>query len=226
MSYPKKRESACPYCGSNVNRWFWDSIDLECHPEASAKLKNGEYFKTTCGSCGKTQYEEYSMVCFDKKKGVCILFTTGDDWERFFYLDWLLDEKLRLCKVHQSDDLTEKVLAIQNGRDDRIVEMCKYQTLLKFAVHVHGFDLTNLYYSNEDGKEKIIGINTNGVKAITEFPEETYRLFDEAFRDVLPETRAKYDVYDTEWADNFISEHWDLVRNILLLRKEQKLANE
>ena len=166
------------------------------------------------------------MVCYDKSKSVVFLYTTSDDWERFFYLDWLLEEKQRLCKVFRSYDLAEKVLATQNGRDDRLVEMCKYRTLLNFAIHMNDFDLTRLYYSAGDGKEEIIGVSSAGVKAVTEFPAETYRLFEEAFRDVLPEIRAKYDVYDTEWADGFVKEHWDLVRNLLSQRKEQDTTDE
>lgn len=226
MSSPRKRKVCCQYCSTQFERWIWDSVDLERHPEASDKLLSGQYFKSICPSCGKTIYEEYSMVCIDKRSDICILFITGDDWERFFYLDWLLEEKQRLCKVYRSDDLAEKVLAIQNGRDDRIVEMCKYQTLLNYAIYVHGFDLNRLYYSIVDGKEKIVGEDTAGAKAISDFPEETYQLFVEAFKCVLPDTKAKYDVYDTEWADGFVKEHWDLVRNILEQRKGKDTANE
>ena len=86
---------------------------------------------------------------------------------------------------------------------------------------MNDFDLNRLYYSVEGGKEIIIGEDTSGVKAITDFPEETYQLFKEAFKDVLPKARAKYDEYDTEWADGFIKEHWDLVRNTLQNRKER-----
>ena len=212
MSSPRKKELICPNCGARINRWIWDSIDLERHPEASEKLRNGACFKTVCPSCGRTFIEEYPMACFDNAKGVYVQFVTDNDWERFLYLDELLNDGLRLCKVYRSYELTEKVLALQNGRDDRIVEMCKFWILLQFAIHINDFELKRLYYSIEGEKEKIVGVDTKGNMISTDFPEDVYRAFESSFRDVLPGVRAKFDVYDTEWADGFLRDHVSLFR--------------
>ncbi len=212
MSSPKKKETNCSYCGARINRWIWDSIDLERHPEASEKLRNGAYFKTVCPSCGRTFIEEYPMACFDNAKGVYVQFVTDNDWERFLYLDELLNDGLRLCKVYRSYELTEKVFALQNGRDDRIVEMCKFWILLQFAIHINDFELNRLCYSIEGEKEKIVGVDSKGNMISTDFPEDVYQAFESSFRDLLPGVRAKFDVYDTEWADGFLWEHVSLFR--------------
>ena len=187
MSAPRKGKTICSACGKEYDIWIWDSINLERHPEASEKLRNMEYFRRRCPQCGKQRIILYPLA---------------------------LEDGMRLCSVYHAEDLAEKVQALQNGRDDRIVEMCKFWMLLKFAKYLHNFELDRLYYSIEDGKEKIVGVDVDGRKAIADFPCNVYRQFGEAFKGVLPLARAKYDEYTTEWADAFVREHIELLYGI------------
>ena len=207
MSVPRKRTVVCTQCGTLIDSWFWGSINLEKHPEAARKLENNDYFKAFCPSCGKVTIDPYSMICYDQSKGVFFEFWFNSDSHRLFYLDELLEEGQRCSVVSRIEDLAEKVLAYKNGRDDRIVEMCKYWMLLKFARYLNDFELQRLYYSVVDGEEKIVGIDTKGEKAVADFPQNVYRQFESAFKDILPTVRAKFDEYDIEWADSFIHEH-------------------
>ena len=228
MSSPKREKVTCPACKTLIDRWCWRTIDLRRHPEAYEKLKTGAYFKTLCPSCGRAVYEEYSMVCYDKQAGAFIQFVAGTDLEPFFYLDELLEEGQRLSKVNDREDFAEKVHILQHGRDDRIVEMCKFWTLRQFFMRVSGFDLERQYYSAEDGKELIVFENAAGERATTDFPKNLYRLFEAAYRDVLKRVKAKYDEYDTEWADGFVREHLDLLEHAAgeLKRKGETNGNE
>ncbi len=213
MSAPRKRKAICSECGKEYDMWIWDSINLERHPEASEKLRNLEYFRRRCPHCGKQSIVLHPLACYDRRWNVLLQLHAGEDWERFFHLDERMEDGMRLCMVYTAEDLAEKVLALQNGRDDRIVEMCKFWMLLKFAKFLNDFELDRLVYSIEDGKEKIVGVDADGKKAIADFPWNVYRQFEKSFRDVLPLARAKHDEYTTEWADGFIREHIDLLRN-------------
>lgn len=207
MSIPRKRNITCSHCGMKFDAWAWDSINLESHPEASNKLLKKDYFKNICPNCGNDEIDPYSMICYDQSMGVFIEYWRAEDSERFFYVDELLKEGQRLCHVFSIEDLAEKVLAIQNGRDDRIVEMCKFWVLLKFAKYLPQFSLERLYYSVENDREVIIGVDSNCAKATVDFPEKVYRQFEEAFKNSLPRAKAKNMIYDTEWADGFVREH-------------------
>ena len=92
MSTPKKEKVTCRSCKRQIDRWCWRTIDLNRHPETFEKLKTGAYFKTLCPSCGRTVFEEYSMVCFDSREGAFIQIVSEDDLEPLFYLDELLKE--------------------------------------------------------------------------------------------------------------------------------------
>ena len=214
MSAPRKGKTICSACGKEYDIWIWDSINLERHPEASEKLRNMEYFRRRCPQCGKQRIILYPLACYDRRWNVLLQLHAGEDWERFFHLDEQMEDGMRLCSVYHAEDLAEKVQALQNGRDDRIVEMCKFWMLLKFAKYLHNFELDRLYYSIEDGKEKIVGVDVDGRKAIADFPCNVYRQFGEAFKGVLPLARAKYDEYTTEWADAFVREHIELLYGI------------
>lgn len=214
MSAPRKEKTICSECGRAYGIWIWDSINLEQHPEASDKLRNLEYFRRRCPHCGKQNVELYPLACYDRTQKVLVQLHAGGNWERFFHLDERMEDGMRLCMVYHAEDLAEKVLALQNGRDDRIVEMCKFWILLIFAKHLNDFELDRLYYSIEDGKEKIVGVDVNGRKTIADFPQNVYRQFGEAFKAVLPLARAKYNEYTTEWADAFVREHLHLLNGI------------
>ena len=214
MSAPRKGKTICPECGKEHDIWIWNSINLEQHPEASDKLRSLEYFRRRCPQCGKQSIVLYPLACYDRRWNVLVQLHAGENRERFFHLDEQMEGGMRLCTVYHAEDLAEKVLALQNGRDDRIVEMCKFWMLLKFAKHLNDFELDRLYYSIEDGEEKIVGVDVDGRKAIADFPRNVYRQFDEAFREVLPLARAKNNEYTTEWADTFVREHIDLLNGI------------
>lgn len=211
MSVPKKEKVTCRSCKALIDRWCWRTVNLDRHPEAYEKLKSGAYFRTLCPFCGRAVYDEYSMVCYDGRSGAFIQFVAGSDLEPFFYLDELLEDGQRLSKVYRLEDLAEKILMLQNGRDDRIVEMCKFWTLRDFFMRVSGFGLVRQYYAVENGKEYIFFDNKDGQHITTEFPEGFYRLFEKAFREVLPRVKLKYGEYDTEWADGFLRAHIKLL---------------
>ncbi len=214
MSVPRKRTVVCSHCGAEIDLWAWYNINLEKHPEASTKLENRDYFKAFCHSCSKETIDPYSMICYDQSKGVFIEYWISKDAERNFYFDELLLEGQRRCVVFSVEDLAEKVIALQNGRDDRIVEMCKFWTLIKFAKQLPQFDLDRLYYSIENNREVIIGVNTDNAKAIVEFPKAIYQHFEKAFMDELPRESAKDGIYDIEWADGFVREHINLLLEV------------
>ena len=212
MSTPRRSKTTCFICGREYCVWFWDSINLEQHPSASEKLKSGEVFTRSCPFCGVRSKEPYPVACYDMSKGVLFQLRTAENPERFFHLEEQMDDGMRLCFVYSIEDLAEKVLALQNGRDDRIVEMCKYWHIIKLAIRLPQFEVVRYYYDVEDGKEVIIGIDRNGCRETEGFPDKDYQLFDKAFGTLLPLDKGRHNIYDTEWADSFIHEHGDLFR--------------
>ena len=190
--------------------WFWDSINLEQHPNAAEKLRSAEVFTRSCPFCGVRSIEPYPVACYDLSKKILVQFEAGEYTERFFHLDEMMEDGLRLCRVFSPERLAEKVLALHNGRDDRLVEMCKYWFRLKLIIRRIDFDVVRFYYDVDDGEEMLVGEDAYGFKDIVAFPEKEYRLFDKAFREVLPLEMGKYSIYDIAWADSFIKEHKDL----------------
>ena len=211
MSIPRKRTIICAHCGAEIDSWAWYNINLEKHPEAATKLRNGDYFKAFCRYCGKETIDPYTMICYDQRRGVFIEYWISKDSARNFYFDELLLDGQRCCVVYSVEDLAEKVIALQNGRDDRIVEMCKFWALIKYAKHLNTFELKRLYYSIENNKEKLIGIDIHGNKVISGFPFSVYQYFENTFHNALADETDNRHSYDTEWADSFIRKHAGLL---------------
>lgn len=212
MSFPKKQKRVCTRCEKEYTAWIWDNIDLECHPEAYEKLSTRQYFKRYCPHCGTMDYEEHSLLCYDRSRKIFLHLDTPVGWENYFDLDELIEEGQCLRRVGSAAELCEKLLALQMGRDDRIIELCKVrQLLLPLALLCKDFKVLKVWYCIEDGREMIMARDAHRVKNQVCFREGIYELFADIFKDVLEENVAKNHVYDINWAIKIADKYPELM---------------
>lgn len=131
MSMPVDETIRCPYCGAEVEVTVFQSINDQW-PDAVNNILTGELFEFICPHCGKKDHLEYNILFndFGHKAWIQVVHDTDMIPAHVNMLSatrkYMSEMRMRI--VHNTYELREKVTAFVLGRDDRIIELCKYIT--------------------------------------------------------------------------------------------------
>ncbi len=103
--------------------------------------------------------------------------------------------------------MAQKVLALENGRDDRIIEIYKSRWQIEILNRYPGFNRMEPLYLMNEGKEKFLFANANREFLYYDFYDEIYEMIEDAFLPILENYEAPNCVYDYDWAKAFITEY-------------------
>ena len=218
-NYPDK--AVCPECG-----WVHDFtvnpvINAETEPELKQKLLSGELFTTTCPECLNTFRVIFDCLYHDPARKLMIQFCHPDKTETYRRIfDELCMENpsfdnyvLRIVTGYY--DLVEKIQIVENGLDDRVIEMCKRFTAGNLSDKVS--------YVIDDVK---FFVDDEGVKSLALFSEE-------GPQSVLPLHTELYDIMsdmlelaDIEPLDPYIVDvNWSKEASELIRKAEKELSD-
>lgn len=215
MSLPTSASFFCPECGNKIEIRAWNSINTQ-YPNVAKKLMSRELFAFTCPRCKYHDYVEYELLYNDMNHDMMIQVmhnTTGreDAIDALAKMVSIGDSSLRI--VHNSLELSEKVTALECGRDDRIIEICKYVSLaLGVQKSIPDFELKRaLYYQNTDsGQEQFSFYGTKGEHFISPFDDNLETLYEKLSHFCTPILDREYSthyIFDYAWAEEFLAEH-------------------
>lgn len=130
MSQPLNITIACGGCGSTQPFTVWESLDAASDRDQKERLLQGALDRFTCGHCGWSADVAHQLVYQDRDKKFMVWLVVGDDLPGVseFPLDQsMADFHLRL--VQTNNQLIEKVLILDSGYDDRVIEIFKQRLL-------------------------------------------------------------------------------------------------
>lgn len=133
MSHCVEREIACPRCGHKQPFTIWESINGAENPELKAQVITGDVFDYHCQRCGQASRVGYPLLYHDPGKHLMIFMAQRDRREAALAaLDALLKAPgspvsggYTLRAVTQPPEMAEKIILMDRGMDDRVVEMNK-----------------------------------------------------------------------------------------------------
>lgn len=106
-------------------------------------------------------------------------------------------------------ELREKVTAFVLGRDDRIIELCKYVTLEMAKAQMPEFELSwNPIYTHnmKTGQEAFMLYGKNGEHKIALLEDRLYNYMKEKYLKQLEKEPNRY-VYDFQWAKDYLKDN-------------------
>ncbi|MCQ2513223.1 MAG: CpXC domain-containing protein [Lachnospiraceae bacterium] len=116
----------------NRNRPQWHSV---LDPDMKEKVRSGEAFRWTCPHCGNTANVNYTTLYHQMEGHVMIYLVFGDQEKAIemmqgFYRDNEgnivdADEDYRNRVVGTMNEFREKLMILDAGLDDRIIELMK-----------------------------------------------------------------------------------------------------
>ena len=210
MSIPRQVTITCPYCGKNFSATVFASVNTDYSKDLPRRIIDGTWFDSVCPNCQKTVSFNYDMLYHDMNHHAMIWLVcrkNNPDYQK--KVDEIREtphsgNTTRL--VFSKEELREKVACLEKGRDDRVIEICKYFMLDELMRQNPSFEAASVYYALVGDKETMLFYDTSGNALHCFLDEEFYDTMKTQFQDRLdavPET--PYPVIDILWVNELFS---------------------
>ena len=206
---------SCPQCGHESEARVYESINVTLDPEEKEAALSGTLSMFKCPECGLEAALNAPLLYHDMEQKLMIHVAPSDEdvEEAYSAIQALFGNELASTLVENdytfrivrtTNELKEKVMAFENGLDDRALEVCKLiivSQLLSSGQELPDYEeLLCAGESEEDGGITFVFVGEEG-GGVT-FPKDSYAIIadDVAMRD-MP---ADEYVIDFEWARHFM----------------------
>lgn len=209
MSQSAMQEITCPKCGKKTSFLVWDSINTMENPEMKEKVRNDEAFCFHCPECGASALLNYNFLYHQQEDKVLIYVSAdgGDTSDMAQILDQRGNafDGYRKRIVRSYNAFKEKLLILDAGFDDRIVEIIKSSVWDNVEAHYKDKKIDEIYFAtNDDGVHGFLFRSAGEMVASMEFDESLYKaIYDSAYERLDAATRN--DLYiDRDWAKDVV----------------------
>ena len=164
----------CPQCRKNFNFTTYPAIDTKDDVMWAEKVRTGEAFLGKCPHCGWETHYDYSFLYKEREKNFLMYYAANEEAYKSGYammtghdpmVDWDKISSWTRRVVTSREDVLEKLMILDDGLDDRIIEILK--ALAFVSLHQHQPELsvdTVLFDRGSDGnhyfrfseKEKVV----------------------------------------------------------------------
>ena len=220
MSKHHKETITCPAGGKADEFLIWDSINTVIDPEMKEKVRTGEAFKWTCPHCGNTATVNYTTLYHQMEDHVMIYLVHGDKTEAVEVLQGLYrdkdgnliesrirpDEDYRNRVVGTMNEFREKLMILDAGLDDRVIELMKLFMVSHLQESDKNLQIEEFLFSGQNKESASFAVNTGeqGWGSVA-FAVDFYDHIAEHFKDAIATDKAV--IVDQKWA-------LDLFRNL------------
>ncbi len=132
MSIINQAIAPCSKCGQQHKVTVYRSINISENPELKDKVRDGSLFLWECPHCGQVNLSKYETLYHDPSAKLMVwLIPSGEVSETQMQAITMHTKAMggyTLRRVNDMGSLMEKVLIVDAGLDDVVLEMCKYVT--------------------------------------------------------------------------------------------------
>ena len=204
-------EITCPACGSKHEFKVWDSINTKQDPELKEAVRTGDAFRYTCPDCGATALLNYNFLYHQMEdKYMVFVSVEGDAWNQMMSIlsarqKDLPDYTMRIVRSY--NDFREKLMILDAGLDDRVVEIIKSSVWhnVEETYADKGIDEI-LFAMNDDGEHGFFFRSKDKMIASMEFDMDLYKVVKNAAESRLDFYSRGIFVIDRAWADRVVGE--------------------
>lgn len=198
----------CPNCQKESDFMIWDSINTMLDSDMKEKVRNKEAFKFSCPHCGYEAIVNYTTLYHQMEDKVMIYYINGDPTEAIKLLSYdnskpnILGEgilegykKRVVCSL---DEFSEKLYILDEGLDDRIIELMKLYIISSLNNSSPDTTIKQICFDKIDGNIMFSILTDNDRWASTDFSQDLYNFIADKFKEQLKEEKDV--VVDLNWA--------------------------
>lgn len=212
----KMEQVICPKCGKRCEMEVFEVINVAQQPELKPAALDGSVFQFVCPECKTTAEYLYNVWYHDPEKKLMVFLAAGEGEEAELAIDRIIENSqtqnpfvdmgYTLRIVRNAQQLREKILIADHGRDDRVIEVCKHYALGDIMNQMPGIQIVNIIYDTiNGGKEAIALIDHTGMDHDLEMTDVFYDFIAELASDIKDLPNDVYEVVDFNWASNFLN---------------------
>ena len=209
MSLPTPETIQCPECGEEFEVTVFQSIN-DSWPNAVEDIMTGELFRVKCPKCGHEDRLEYDILVNDFGHRAWIQVCHEPELipvhEKALAINREYMPETRSRIVHNISELRQKLTAFFLGRDDRIIELCKYCCYVFLMRQEPDFKLAwdPVYAANSETKEEaVLFYGENGEEKYTPIGDDLVNAMTKLFEDKATDEDKNRYIYDFAWAEEF-----------------------
>lgn len=211
MSLPKKMTVKCSKCGTEIEVTVFESVNTDYSTDITEQIISGNLFNAKCDKCGFVSHLEYDLLYHDVKHGAMIWVLHDNSPE---YTDKVAElrssanvlgyKTTRI--VNNMNELRQKVACLENGRDDRIIELCKVFIAYNLLSKQPDFEFNNAFYTNFLDQERVFLYDKNGQELSCELTDDIYSMLSEMYynSEYASDFQDYYALVDYDWAESVI----------------------
>ncbi len=210
MSLPTPETIQCPVCGKEFEVTVYQSIN-DSWTNAVENIMTGELFRIKCPHCGHEDRLEYDILVNDFGHRAWIQVCHEEKMipahEKLMDFNRKYMPETRSRIVHNISELRQKLTAFVLGRDDRIIELCKFCCYVFLIQQEPYFKLARdpVYAANSETKEEaVLFYGDNGEEKYTPIGDDLVNAMKHLFEDKATDEDKNRYVYDFAWAEDFV----------------------
>lgn len=217
MSISEQKSITCPKCSKTGSFKIWRSINTSLDPEMRQAVRDGSAFIFSCPHCNNKTHVEYGFLYHQMDDQIMIDVATSEEdakqaLEAFSggpMADIMRDFKMEthyLNRIVKSQNgLREKLNILDNGYDDRLMEIYKVFLLSEYQkMNPNAKEIELLYYENPEGTKGVQVFCDGQPDGSFRFSEDMYKQLYDIFMPKLKDIRDEQPFVNREWALNFI----------------------
>ena len=197
MTQWNKTKVSCPACLEESEFGICSFIDICKDPDLKESIFNRDIFRFSCSECGEEILVAYKCTYLDTDKNFMVALLDTDSTDAAIEAK---DYTLRL--VRSINEFVEKIALMEDGIDDRIIELYKIMLEDQLEEDRPGSEILGIFYAGQNPDDRslmfyIITQNAENVRAVLSF--DTYEAIVKQF-DQNPNMAKPGNEINREWA--------------------------
>ena len=200
----------CPQCHGTFTFTTYPAIDTKDDGMWAEKVRTGEAFLGKCPHCGWETHYDYSFLYKEREKNFLMYYAANEaDYKSGYAMmtghdpmvDWEKISSWTRRVVTSREDVLEKLMILDDGLDDRIIEILK--ALAFVSLHQHKPELsvdTVLFDRGSDGNHYFRFSEKGNVVAAYAFERPMYERVKRNLGENLRHLTGGEVVINSQWA--------------------------
>ena len=200
----------CPQCGKTFPVLSYEVIDTGKDPSMKEKVRTGEAFAASCPFCGWHTRFDYSFLYWEEDTKTLIYYANSKELYEAAYrrmtgrtggADWESIKSWKRRVVTSRNDLLEKLLILDGGLDDRIIEIMKGLAFVSLKQNRPDVEVdTVLFDQGNDGNHYFRFSKKEKVEAAYVFERSLYEKIRRGLSPFLDKLSEGEVVINSQWA--------------------------